>query len=77
MVKKVLNETPIEEMLLEHPGANRYFLERGMRCLQCGEPYWGPVASFLKEQGMNPPGIAKFLEGLNAFLAGEEGDVVE
>ena len=77
MVKKVLNETPIEEMLLEHPGANRYFLDRGMRCLQCGEPFWGSVENFLKEQEIDPPGIAKFLEGLNTFLADEEGNVPE
>ena len=72
MVERVFKETQIEEMLLAYPEANRFFLEKGMRCLQCGEPYWGSVESFLNEQGMDPAGMVRFIKELNAYLFGKK-----
>ena len=59
-------------MLLVYPGANRFFLERGLPGLQCGEPYWGSVENFLNEQGLDPEELARFIKELNAYLFGKK-----
>jgi len=72
-------DTLIEELLVEHPEANRFFLDIGLRCLQCGEPYWGSVADFLAENHITGQDADRVIAGLNTFLedaSGREGRVV-
>ena len=39
----------VEDMLIDYPESNQFFLDKGLRCLKCGEAYWGSVEEFLEE----------------------------
>ena len=45
--------TRVEEILTKYPSLSRTFIELGMPCLVCGEPFWGTVAELSKQYGAN------------------------
>jgi hypothetical protein len=47
----------------------RYLMEKGIRCLVCGEPTWGTLEEVAKQKGFTDEEIAEFVKDLNA-LAG-------
>jgi hypothetical protein len=42
-------------------------MEKGIKCLACGEPIWGTLESAAKEKGFNDSQIARFVEDLNSI----------
>ncbi|MBI3193183.1 MAG: DUF1858 domain-containing protein [Ignavibacteriae bacterium] len=57
----------IEDLVRELPQSVTYLMERGIRCLRCGEPVWGTLESAAKEKGLSDSRIEKFVEDLNAL----------
>lgn len=53
-------QTSVAELLEQYPQANEFFLEKGFRCLRCGEPFWGSIEKFLKS--------SRFTGDINALL---------
>ena len=43
-------------------------MEKGIRCLRCGEPIWGSLKSAAKEKGFNDLEITKFVNDLNDLI---------
>ena len=56
----------VEDMLLDYPQSNQFFLDKGLRCLKCGEAYWGSVEQFLEESSVEK--IDEMIEELNTML---------
>ncbi len=52
-MNKISAATRVEEILTEYPSLSRTFIELGMPCLVCGEPFWGTVAELSKQYGAN------------------------
>jgi len=52
-MKKISAATRVEEILTEYPSLSRTFIELGMPCLVCGEPFWGTVAELSEQYGAN------------------------
>ncbi|NIR53173.1 DUF1858 domain-containing protein, partial [candidate division KSB1 bacterium] len=40
MIRK---DTTIEELVRAHPESVRYLMEKGIKCIACGEPIWGTL----------------------------------
>jgi hypothetical protein len=40
-------------------------MEKGIRCLRCGEPIWGSLESAAKEKKFNDKDISEFVKDLN------------
>ncbi len=70
MKEKITLEMFVEDLLGDYSEANRFFLERGMRCLKCGEPYWGSLAEFLKENGVE--NMDEFVEELKKAVGDQD-----
>ncbi|NPV12562.1 MAG: DUF1858 domain-containing protein [Ignavibacteria bacterium] len=63
--KTITKEITIEELVVLKPEAVKYLMDKGIRCLVCGEPIWGTLESASKEKGYSDADIEKFVEDLN------------
>lgn len=63
--KSITKEITIEELVVIKPEAVTYLMDKGIRCLVCGEPIWGTLESAAKEKGFSDSDIEKFVEDLN------------
>lgn len=61
----ITKEITIEELIVIKPDAVRYLMDKGIRCLICGEPAWGTLESVAREKGFSDKDIEKFVEELN------------
>ena len=65
MEKKVFKEIYIEDLVADFPDAVTYLMEKGIRCIRCGEPSWGTLESAAKEKGFTDQEIEIFVNDLN------------
>jgi hypothetical protein len=56
----------VEDMLTDFPESNQFFLDKGLRCLKCGEPYWGSLEEFLEDY--NVENIDEMIDELNNYI---------
>jgi methionine synthase II (cobalamin-independent) len=66
---EITRDTTIEELVNLLPAAVRYLMEKGIRCIACGEPIWGTVESAAREKGFDDEGIDRIVAELNELLA--------
>lgn len=69
MIEKSIS---IEDLINHVPGAVRYMMTHGIKCLACGEPVWGTLESASKEKGFSDERIDIFVKELNMLAAQEE-----
>jgi hypothetical protein len=67
---KISADTEIEDLVNDLPESVTYLMEKGIRCLRCGEPIWGTLGSAAEEKGFGNEEIEKFVQELNE-LAGK------
>ena len=63
--QKITKEIEIEDLVKIIPNSVVYLMEKGIRCLRCGEPIWGSLESAAKEKGFSDLEISKFVADLN------------
>ena len=63
--KKITKDIEIEDLVKIIPNAVVYLMEKGIRCLRCGEPIWGTLEDAAKEKGFSDKEISKFVVELN------------
>ena len=63
----------IEELVDNYPFSVRYLMEKGIRCIMCGEPIWGTLEEVAKEKDFDDKTIEAFVSEMNK-LAKEGGD---
>lgn len=66
--KKITKQIEIEELVNLLPQSVSYLMEKGIRCLRCGEPIWGTLESASKEKGFTENNIETFVNELNIQL---------
>ena len=64
---KITKETEIEDLVKLIPNSVVYLMEKGIRCLRCGEPIWGSLESAAKEKGFSDKDIVSFVKDLNSL----------
>ena len=60
---KINKEIEIEDLI--KPDSVVYLMQKGIRCLRCGEPIWGSLESAAKEKGFKEKEISKFVAEIN------------
>ncbi len=63
--KKIEKNIPIEDLLKEVPQSVTYLMNKGIRCIVCGEPIWGTLESASKEKGFSEVDITRFVKEIN------------
>ncbi len=64
-LKKITKNIEIEELIKILPEAVSFLMEKGIRCLRCGEPIWGTLESAALEKNFSTNNIDEFVEELN------------
>lgn len=54
----------VEDLITEYPDAVHYLMQKGIRCLICGEPMWGTLEEAAKEKGFSDEEINSFVTDL-------------
>lgn len=57
----------IEDIIKLKPSSVKYLMDKGIRCLVCGEPIWGTLESAAKEKGFSERDIENFVNDLNTL----------
>ncbi len=65
----ITKDIEIEELVDLLPDAVTYLMEKGIRCLRCGEPIWGTLESAAKKKGFDDEAIQGFVDDLNKLYA--------
>lgn len=71
MKAQITKEIEIEDLVRIFPESVTYLMEKGIRCLRCGEPIWGSLEDAAIEKGFNDNDIAGFVKDLNEQFAVE------
>lgn len=57
----------IEDLIKLKPSSVKYLMDKGIRCLVCGEPIWGTLESAAKEKGFSERDLENFVNDLNTL----------
>ncbi len=67
-LKKISKEIEIEDLVKIFPESVTFLMEKGIRCLRCGEPIWGTLENAAKEKGFTENEINSFVNELNLLF---------
>lgn len=68
MKSSIERTTTIEELTEILPESVSYLMEKGIRCLICGEPIWGTIEEAVLEKHHSEKELQKILKDLNSLL---------
>jgi methionine synthase II (cobalamin-independent) len=59
----------LEDLVRDLPKSVGYLMEKGIKCIACGEPIWGTLAEAAKEKGFSNRQIDEVVTELNAIAS--------
>lgn len=65
----VSRESVIEDLVEAYPDAVTFLMEKGIRCLRCGEPIWGTLGSAMDEKDFPIARQMEIVGELRSYLA--------
>jgi hypothetical protein len=68
----VNGQTQIEELVEAYPKVAGWFTRRGLRCVVCGEPFWGTIEELAEDSGVRGERKEKLVEDLNDAITNGE-----
>jgi len=69
---EITKDILIEELVDNYAFSVRYLMEKGIRCIMCGEPIWGTLEEAAEEKGFDADAIQGFVDEMKKIA--EEGD---
>ena len=70
---EITKDILIEELVNNYPFSVKYLMEKGIRCIMCGEPIWGTLEEAAQEKGFSDADIEGFVQEMRR-LAVEKAD---
>ncbi|UBM61572.1 DUF1858 domain-containing protein [Candidatus Sulfidibacterium hydrothermale] len=71
---EITKDILIEELVNHYPFSVRYLMEKGIRCIMCGEPIWGTLEEAAQEKGFSDADIEGFVTEMKELATKETGD---
>jgi len=62
---EVTKDTYIEELVEDKPKSVNYLMDKGIKCIACGEPIWGTLEEAAEQKGFSEKDIQRFVDELN------------
>ena len=59
---EITKDILIEELVNNYPFSVRYLMEKGIRCIMCGEPVWGTLEEAAQEKDFPEADIEDFVQ---------------
>jgi len=60
-METITKEMHVDQILAKHPSLSKIFIEFGLPCLICGEPFWGTVEELGNQHNINVTELVKKL----------------
>ncbi|HYX06756.1 MAG TPA: DUF1858 domain-containing protein [Bacteroidales bacterium] len=64
---KIEKDITIEELVEKVPQSVKYLMDKGIKCIACGEPIWGTLEEAAKQKGFDDAAIDEVVSELNAL----------
>ncbi len=74
---EITKDILIEELVDNYSFSVRYLMEKGIRCIMCGEPIWGTLEEAAKEKDFDDETIQQFVEDMKKLAEEGGGDTPE
>ncbi|UCD04969.1 MAG: DUF1858 domain-containing protein [candidate division WOR-3 bacterium] len=58
----------VDQLLSKYPALSKIFIEFGLPCLVCGEPFWGTIAELAKRHQVSIDELVKRLNEVRAEI---------
>lgn len=71
MGKKVDKAVTIEELVIQFPESVKFLMDKGIKCIACGEPVWGTLEENAKEKGLDDQTIETVVDELNELISSD------
>lgn len=72
MTKPEINkEILIEELVNNYPFSVRFLMEKGIRCIMCGEPVWGTLEEACQEKNFTEQKINDIIDEMKKLVVKE------
>lgn len=68
MPAEISRNSVIEDLVTDYPDSITFLMEKGIRCLRCGEPIWGTLGSAMDEKDFPLDRQMVIVQELRAFL---------
>lgn len=68
MAESITQSTRVEDLVELHPQAIGMFIEHGLPCVVCGEPFWGTIAELAALKEWDSRRIEELIADLNRRL---------
>ena len=68
MSLEISRDTIIEDLVSEQPKSVVFLMEKGIRCLRCGEPIWGTLGSAMEEKNFSVERQIEVVRELRDYL---------
>ncbi len=65
-------DTIIEDLVEAEPESVTFLMEKGIRCLRCGEPIWGTLGEAMDEKEFSGEKQARLVEELKTALTAQQ-----
>ncbi len=65
---KITKEISIEELVENVPESVKYLMEKGIKCIACGEPIWGTLEDAAKEKNLSDEEIITIINDLQSLI---------
>jgi hypothetical protein len=73
MKNRIERTTTIEELTEILPESVTYLMEKGIRCLICGEPIWGTIEEVVLGKNFSEDELQLILKDLNILFEKHQG----
>ena len=68
MSAEITRDSVIEDLVTDYPDSITFLMEKGIRCLRCGEPIWGTLGSAMDEKDFPVDRQMEIVKELRAYL---------
>lgn len=69
---EITKEILIEELVNNYPFSVKFLMEKGIRCIMCGEPIWGTLEEAAKEKDFSDEEINEFVKEMKVLARNEK-----
>ncbi len=75
---EITRDILIEELVNNYAFSVRFLMEKGIRCIMCGEPIWGTLEEAAREKDFSDTDIDEFVKEMSHLVEnGEDKPVSE
>lgn len=73
--EEIKNDILIEDLVNDYAFAVKYMMEKGIRCIMCGEPIWGTLEEAARKKDFSVSEINEFVEEMKKLAKNEHNNI--